>query len=226
MKRVAVLASGSGTNLQAILDYLVARGDSAAARVVLVASDWADARALDRARHAGISTAILDRETRSAGLLPLLQLHEVELVALAGYMRLVPHDVTTAYRGRILNVHPALLPAFGGPGMYGSHVHDAVLARGAGISGATVHFVDEEFDAGPIIAQWPVRVLPDDTAATLAGRVLEVEHALYPRVVEAVASGAIRLDDDGKVVGSILDATRAHFAPAITLSPTFTEEHR
>lgn len=89
-----------------------------------------------------------------------------------------------------------------------------------------MHFVDEEFDAGPIVAQWPVRVLPDDTAATLAARVLEVEHALYPRVLDAVASGTIRLDDSGKVVGSIVDATHAHFAPVIALPATFPEEHQ
>ncbi|HEX9564358.1 MAG TPA: phosphoribosylglycinamide formyltransferase [Gemmatimonadaceae bacterium] len=217
MKRVAVLASGSGTNLQAILDHLASRGKAAAARVVLVASDWADARALTRASEAGVPTAVLDREGRTAGLLPLLARHEVDLIVLAGYLRLVPRNVTTAWRGRILNVHPALLPAFGGHGMYGMRVHESVLARGARVSGVTVHFVDERFDEGPIIAQWPVRVFPDDTPAQLAARVLEAEHALLPHVVEAVAAGAISLTDQGRVAFATSGSLMPHFAPAADL---------
>jgi formyltetrahydrofolate-dependent phosphoribosylglycinamide formyltransferase len=199
MMRVAVLASGSGTNLQAILDHQAALGDAAAARVVLVASDKAGAGALARAGAAGVAHVTLDRDGRTTGLRPLLDAHEIDLIVLAGYMRLVPADVTSHWRGRILNVHPALLPAFGGHGMYGIRVHEAVIASGVRVSGVTVHFVDDRYDEGPIIAQWPVPVLPDDDAETLAARVLEAEHVLLPRVVEAVASGLIRLGDDGRV---------------------------
>jgi folate-dependent phosphoribosylglycinamide formyltransferase PurN len=110
-------------------------------------------------------------------------------------------DVVRAFRGRMLNVHPALLPQFGGPGMYGAKVHAAVLAARAAVSGPTVHFVDEEYDRGAIIAQWPVPVVSGDTAETLAARVLAAEHELYPRCVSAVASGELHLDAKGRVRG-------------------------
>lgn len=129
----------------------------------------------------------------------LLTRDAVDLVVLAGYLRLVPAEVVRRFHGRMLNVHPALLPAFGGPGMHGAHVHEAVLAAGARLSGPTVHFVDEQFDRGPIVAQWPVPVRRDDTRETLAARVLRAEHLLLPRVVEAVARGAITLGVDGCV---------------------------
>ncbi|HEY5547619.1 MAG TPA: phosphoribosylglycinamide formyltransferase [Gemmatimonadaceae bacterium] len=218
MTRVAVLASGSGTNLQAILDRQSALGATAAARVVLVASDQADAGALARARDAGITALALDRTARASGLAAILATHRVEMVVLAGYLRLVPADVVSHFRGRILNVHPALLPAFGGPGMFGHHVHEAVIRRGLRLTGPTVHFVDERYDEGPIIAQWPVAVLPTDTPDELAKRVLEVEHVLYPRVVEAVAAGRIRLADDNRVVFET-NADATHFGPAVGVSP-------
>jgi formyltetrahydrofolate-dependent phosphoribosylglycinamide formyltransferase len=199
MKRVAVLASGGGSNLQAILDYLASRGRDAHAQVALVASDRASAGALQRARDAGITALALDREARTTGLAAILAAHGIELLVLAGYLRLVPPDVVTRFRGRLLNVHPALLPAFGGPGMWGHHVHEAVIASGARISGPTVHFVDERFDEGPVIAQKTVPVLPDDTPESLASRVLDAEHALYPPIIDAVAAGAITLGADRRV---------------------------
>jgi formyltetrahydrofolate-dependent phosphoribosylglycinamide formyltransferase len=168
--------------------------------VVLVASDHADAGALARARDAGITAQALDRTARTSGLAAILASHRVEMVVLAGYLRLVPADVVSHFRGQILNVHPALLPAFSGPGMFGHHVHEAVIRRGLRLTGPTVHFVDERYDEGPIIAQWPVAVLPTDTPDELARRVLEVEHVLYPRVVEAVAAGRIRLGDNNRVL--------------------------
>ena len=198
--RVAVLASGGGTNLQALLDYLDALGEDRAADVVLVASDRPGAGALGRASARGIPTALVERAAASGRELgDLLAEYDAELVALAGYLRLVPSDVVARYHGRIVNVHPALLPAFGGVGMYGPRVHQAVLDAGSTVTGVTVHFVDDAYDRGPIIAQWPVPVLRGDTAASLASRVLRVEHALYPRSVNAVAAGRISLGSDGKI---------------------------
>ncbi|HUF52079.1 MAG TPA: phosphoribosylglycinamide formyltransferase [Longimicrobiales bacterium] len=187
--RVAVFASGSGTNLQALLDRCAVDDG---AHIALVISDVADAGALARARHAGARTAHVPVRDRTAAavahdMITLLAEERIELIALAGYLRLVPAPVIDRFRGRIINVHPALLPAFGGPGMYGRHVHDAVIAAGCTVTGATVHWVDERYDGGAIIAQWPVPVLPDDDAARLAARVLSVEHRLYPAALAAVA---------------------------------------
>lgn len=199
--RLAVFASGGGSNLQAICDYLDDLGASAPAEVVLVVSDREDAKALERARTRGVEAAWIPTERR-AELAPLLASREVSLIALAGYLRLVPSDVCAAFRGRILNVHPALLPSFGGRGMYGTRVHEAVIASGARVSGPTVHFVDERFDEGAIIAQWPVPVRTDDTAVTLGARVLAVEHRMYPWAVSVVAAGQVSLGPEGRVVGA------------------------
>jgi formyltetrahydrofolate-dependent phosphoribosylglycinamide formyltransferase len=194
-RRIAVFASGSGSNLQAIIDRGIAVG--------LVVSDRADAGALVRATRAGIEALALTDHADGAALHAVLRDRRIDLVALAGYLRHVPDAVTRAYRGQMLNVHPSLLPAFGGPGMYGQRVHVAALAAGVRVSGATVHFVDEAYDRGPIIAQWPVPVLPDDNPDTLAARVLRVEHTLYPLAVAAVAAGDVRLDVSGRVTGAI-----------------------
>ena len=180
--RVAVLVSGGGTNLQTLLDQL---RNSPVARVVRVISNRPDAAALQRARRADIPTTVL-RDASDAQEL-LAALGDAHLVVLAGYLKLVPGAVVSRFRGRMINIHPALLPDFGGPGMYGHRVHKAVLASGAKESGATVHFVDEAFDRGAIIAQERVPVLKGDTPETLAARVLEAEHALLPRVVLELA---------------------------------------
>src|SRR5512145_2959973 len=149
--RIAVFASGRGSNLQALHAYLQRAGG---AEVVLVASDRSTSGALTWARDHGIDTAILSHAGNDASeILDLLAGSRVDLVVLAGYLRLVPATVVRAFRGRILNVHPALLPGFGGPGMYGERVHRAVLTSGACVSGVTVHYVDEAYDRGPIIAQ-------------------------------------------------------------------------
>ncbi len=176
--RVAVLASGGGTNLQALLDTL---GPDAPARVVRVVSNRADAGALERARRAGVPITVLRDPADAAELQHALA--DVDLVVLAGYVKLVPPAAVARFRERLINIHPALLPAFGGPGMYGRRVHEAVLASGATESGVTVHYVDEHYDRGPIIAQRRVPVRPDDTPDTLAARVLAAEHALLPEVV-------------------------------------------
>jgi formyltetrahydrofolate-dependent phosphoribosylglycinamide formyltransferase len=198
--RVAVLASGGGTNLQAILDHFASLHGRAPGQVTLVVSDRKDAGALERARRAGIGAVHLPAN-RSSELGALLREHQIGVVALAGYLRMIPPDVTRAFHGRIVNVHPALLPAFGGPGMYGRKVHEAVLAAGAKESGATVHFVDDQYDQGAIIAQAKVPVLAGDTPAALAARVLDQEHALYPRVVAALCAGTVTLHQNGTVSG-------------------------
>ncbi|MDF1502792.1 phosphoribosylglycinamide formyltransferase [Roseisolibacter sp. H3M3-2] len=200
--RVAVLASGGGSNLQALLDHLDALGEARAADVVLVLADRPQAGALARAAARGIATAALADPADGPALAAPLGARGADLVVLAGYLKLVPAAVTARHRGRMLNVHPALLPAFGGHGMYGARVHRAVLAAGARVSGPTVHFVDEAYDRGAIVAQWPVPVSADDTPETLAARVLRAEHALLPRVVQAVAAGAVALEADGRVLGA------------------------
>ena len=199
--RVAVLASGGGSNLQAIVDYLDTLAPRAGASVELVASDRVAAGALERARARGIAMVHLDAARRGDAMADLLESYDVDVIALAGYLRFVPAAVTQRWRGRILNVHPSLLPAFGGAGMYGLRVHQAVVDAGVRVTGATVHFVDEEYDRGPIIAQWPVPVLSHDTAETLARRVLVAEHALFPRAVHGVAEERITLGPDGRVAG-------------------------
>jgi phosphoribosylglycinamide formyltransferase, formyltetrahydrofolate-dependent len=182
--RVAVCISGRGSNMVALLEALT--GD-APARVVLVISDRPDAGGLARAAEDRIPAAVLRDPSDAAEWLGLLTAHAVDLVVLAGFLKLVPAEVVSRYRGRIVNIHPALLPAFGGPGMYGARVHRAVLDSGAGESGATVHLVDEVYDRGTILAQERVPVLPGDTAERLAERVLEAEHRLLPAVVLAAA---------------------------------------
>ncbi len=188
--RLAVLASGGGSNLQAILDHLDAHPD-AGVRCVLVLSDRENAGALDRARARGIEALWLPAR-ENARMLAELRARRVTHVALAGYLRLVPAEVVHAFDQRMLNVHPALLPKFGGPGMHGRHVHEAVLAAGETVSGATVHLVSERFDEGLILAQRAVGVMPDDTPESLAARVLEAEHQLYPRTLLDLICGRIR----------------------------------
>ena len=189
--RLAVFASGGGSNLQALLDHGADRPD-APARVALVVSDRPGAGALERAERAGVPTRVVPVRGRpdaevSAETIQALEDAGVELVALAGYLRLVPAPVVRRWAGRMVNIHPALLPAFGGPGMYGARVHQAVLEAGCTVTGASVHLVDEVYDRGRILAQWPVPVLPGDTAERLAARVLRVEHRLYPLAVDALA---------------------------------------
>ncbi|HSU93863.1 MAG TPA: phosphoribosylglycinamide formyltransferase [Gemmatimonadaceae bacterium] len=197
--RLAVLASGRGSNLRALHGFLKRRERSNIARLSLVLSDHADSGALAYAREHDIAACAVDGGTLGGDrLLAELRSHRIDLVVLAGYMRLVPEVVVHAYRGRMVNVHPALLPAFGGRGMYGSRVHAAVIAAGARVSGATVHFVDERYDHGAIIAQWPIPVLSADTPQALAARVLRVEHALYPPAILAVAQSRISLDQNGR----------------------------
>ena len=209
--RIAVLASGGGSNLQSIIDHFRTSPANEVGKVVFVGSNRADCGALVRASSAGITAHVIADFADGTALLGALRHSNADLLILAGYLKLVPREVVHAFAGRMLNVHPALLPAFGGHGMYGQRVHTAVLAAGAKITGVTVHFVNEEFDRGPIAAQWPVPVLPDDTAQTLAARVQRTEHAFFPAVIEAVASGDITVGLDNIVVGSV--PAHSPFAP-------------
>lgn len=201
--RVAVLASGSGTNLQALLDRFHGRPD-ASARVVRVIASRPGIGALERARRADVPHDVLAADGAEDGLPEADRLRDClasaapGLVVLAGYLRKIPAGIVARYRGRMINIHPALLPSFGGKGMYGARVHAAVLEAGARVTGVTVHFVDEEYDRGPIIAQWPVPVREGDDAGRLARRTLDIEHRVLPEVVSAFARGHFRLEADGR----------------------------
>jgi phosphoribosylglycinamide formyltransferase 1 len=194
--RIAVAISGRGSNLEALLQAL---GPSAPAEIVLVVSDRPRAAGLSLVRDTRIATEVLADPADGAAWLAVLRKREVDLVVLAGYLKLVPAPVIAAYRGRIINIHPALLPAFGGKGMYGRRVHQAVLASGARETGATVHLVDEAYDRGAVLAQARVPILPGDTPDRLSARVLEVEHRLLPAVVLAAAHAGqpVPLDESG-----------------------------
>jgi phosphoribosylglycinamide formyltransferase 1 len=185
--RIAVLASGRGSNLQAIIEHFDNLARERVAKVVLVASNRADSPALVRAATASIDIASFDPTDDGSQLLGLLAKYRIDLVVLAGYLKRIQPSVIEKYAGRILNIHPSLLPAFGGAGMYGARVHEAVIAAKQRESGVTVHLVIDEYDRGPIVAQWRVHVEESDTAETLAARVLSVEHIVYPRAVEMVA---------------------------------------
>lgn len=186
--RIAVLASGGGTNLQALIDRFQSDAH-APARVELVIASRPAIGALERAERAGIASVVLPGGGAEGEMKSALTAHEIDLIVLAGYLQRVPDDVVDDFRGRILNIHPALLPGFGGKGMYGIRVHRAVIEAGVRVTGATVHLVDERYDEGRILAQWPVPVLPGDTPEILAARVLRVEHLLLPAAVEAFAWG-------------------------------------
>lgn len=196
---IGVLASGGGSNLQAIIDACEAGGIPG--RVVVVISNNSGAKALERARHHGVEAVHLsnyqypDDGELDKAIVEILKDRDVDLVCLAGYMKRRGPYFVRAFPNRILNIHPALLPRYGGKGMYGIKVHEAVLAAGDMVSGVTIHLVDELYDHGPIVAQSEVPVLPDDTPETLAARVLEVEHKIYPEVLADIARGEIDLND-------------------------------
>lgn len=185
--RIAVFVSGGGTNLQALLDYQDA-GKIKSGEIVLVMSNKKDAYALERAKAHGIEAVYMRRKDFSTQLEPLMRKHDIDMIVLAGFLCILPGEFTSLYEGRMINIHPALIPAFCGEGMYGIHVHEAVLARGAKITGATVHYVNEICDGGEIIAQKAVRVYKNDTPESLQMRVMrQAEWKILPAAVEKVA---------------------------------------
>ncbi len=196
--RVAAFASGRGSNLNAILTEI--ENHRLNAEVVGVISNNADAGALELARERDIpaehlvKSAFISRDAFVQAILDRLTAWKTDLVVLAGYMKKMPPEVVSAYRNRMLNIHPALLPSFGGKGLYGHHVHEAVLEYGCKVSGATVHLVDAEYDTGPPVVQKCVPVLEDDTPESLAARVLMVEHEIFPLAVSYFAAGRVEIN--------------------------------
>lgn len=199
MTKIAVFASGGGSNLQSLLDAQAAglfKG-----RVVLVFSNVPGAKALERAEAVGVEAVALaskgfqgNREDYDRQVLGICQAKGVDLICLAGYMRILTPALIQPYLYKMLNIHPALLPKFGGEGMYGHHVHEAVIKAKETESGATVHFVTEGVDAGPILLQGSVKVYPNDTPETLAEKVLKVEHLLYPEAVRLFCEGKVKVE--------------------------------
>lgn len=194
--RLAVLVSAGGTTLQNLLDRIA--DGRLPARVVLVLSSNAGVFALERARRAGVPTAVVNRQEAGSGgefsrrVFEQCRQAAADLVCLAGFLQLL--NIPDDFQGRVMNIHPALIPAFCGQGYYGHHVHEAVLAQGVKISGCTVHFADNEYDHGPIILQRTVPVLDDDTTDSLAARVFEQECAAYPEAIRLFAQGRLRLE--------------------------------
>ncbi len=192
MLRLAVFASGRGSNLRAIVDA-IHLGTLKGIEPVLVISNNSSAEALEIARtngieaiHYSIVSAGGDETTYEQGMLELLRSRHIDLIALAGYMKKIPQAIIEAYRGKIVNVHPALLPDFGGEGMYGVHVHKAVLSAGKQRSGATVHFVEEDYDSGAIVLQAECAIDENETPESLARKVLSLEHDLYPKALQLI----------------------------------------
>ena len=200
MLRLAVLVSGGGTNLQAIMDS-IQNGTITNAEIVTVISNNAGAYALERAKAYGAESLLLSpkdfdtREEFNQKLLETLKERDIDLVVLAGYLVVVPLCVIQEYENRIINIHPSLIPSFCGTGCYGLHVHEKALARGVKVSGATVHFVDEGTDTGPIILQKPVMVQQGDTPEILQKRIMEeAEWVIMPKAIDLIANGKVHVD--------------------------------
>jgi len=191
--KIAVFLSGGGTNLQSLID--ASQQGSLSAEIALVVSSKSNAYGLERAGKAGIDTFVFrmkdydSQEAAERDLLEMLDEYGVQYIALAGYLKLLPAGLVQKYRGHIANIHPALLPKYGGKGMYGHYVHEAVIAAGDKESGATVHLVDEIYDNGKILEQERVPVMPDDDQDKLAARVLKIEHKIYPIALENLIRG-------------------------------------
>lgn len=192
--RLAVFASGNGSNADALMAMAITRGTPY--EIVLCVTNRPDAGVIDLSERYDIPLEVLTHDQTSDGqaILDVLARFDVEAIALAGYLKMMPVEVVKAFHHRILNIHPALLPSFGGPGMYGMHVHRAVIDSGVRWSGATVHLVDEAYDTGPIVLQEVVPVEPDDSPEVLAARVLRTEHMIYPMAVRFLAEGRLLVE--------------------------------
>lgn len=196
---IGFLASHNGSNMQAIID--AAKSGTLKATCAVVISNNGGSGALTRARQEGIPSYHLSSKTHpqaeelDEAILNAMLEHKVDIVVLAGYMKKLGPKTLARYGGSVLNIHPALLPKHGGQGMYGIHVHEAVLAAGDTMTGVSIHIVDEEYDTGPVIAQATVPVMDGDTPETLQARVLKTEHRLFPETLQKIASGQIQLSD-------------------------------
>ncbi len=206
MLKIAVLVSGGGTNLQAIIDA-IADGTITDTRIVTVISNNAGAYALERANAAGIAASCISpknyesRALFNEALLEAVQASGADLIVLAGFLVVIPEQMIRAYRNRIINIHPSLIPSFCGTGYYGLKVHEGVLARGVKVTGATVHFVDEGTDTGPILLQKAVEVRQDDTPQSLQRRVMEeAEWKLLPRAIDLIAHDRVRVEGAKTVI--------------------------
>ncbi|MDO4479492.1 MAG: phosphoribosylglycinamide formyltransferase [Floccifex porci] len=187
MLRLAVLISGSGTDLQSIIDHR----NQINGEIALVISNRKNAYGLQRAQDAGIKNLVIKNQDE---LLNTLKEEKIDFIVLAGYLAILGKDLIDTYQNKIINIHPSLIPSFCGPGMYGLHVHEAVLERGVKVSGATVHFVSEEVDGGPIIWQEAVSIADLDTPEDIQKRVLEVEHKILPEVVQWICDGKVVIE--------------------------------
>lgn len=194
MSNIAIFASGSGTNAENLINYFSTKKDS---KVVIVLSNKSDAFVLERARKLSVKTEIFDRKDfyDSGRVIDILGAYQVDFIVLAGFLWLVPPELINLYSGRIVNIHPALLPEYGGKGMYGSRVHEAVIDNGEDESGITIHFVNEIYDAGDIIFQAKCPVNRDDTPDSLAKKIHQLEYKFFPRVVEGVIADGQRTVD-------------------------------
>ncbi len=200
MKKIAVLVSGGGTNLQALIDAQL-RGEIVNGTITAVISSAPEVYALERAKQAGIPGYVLARkdypssQAMTAALVELLKKLSIDVVVMAGFMTIVTKELFEVYNNAVINIHPALIPSFAGPGCYGLHVHEMALAYGVKLSGATVHFVNEECDGGPIILQKAVDVLPDDTPEVLQRRIMEqCEWKLLPQAVSLFCQDRLRVE--------------------------------
>jgi len=213
-KRVAILISGRGSNMSALIE--AAKAKNYPAEIALVLSNRPDAAGLEFAHAAGIQTRVIDhrdfgkdRVAFDAAVQAVLLQHRIDIVCLAGFMRLLTSSFVSAWQGRMLNIHPALLPAF-----KGLHTHQRALEAGAKIHGATVHFVAPEMDSGPIIAQGAVAVRADDSEESLAARVLGIEHRIYPLALKLVAEGRIRVENGRCLIDGVPVPDAAHLVPS------------
>lgn len=182
MRKLAILASGSGTNAEKIIEYFAS---SEEAKVEIVLSNNAEAQVLERAHRLGVDSFVFDRQMfRSGEVLEELERRSIDFIILAGFLWLVPLEITRRYANRIVNIHPSLLPKYGGKGMYGDNVHRAVVEAGESVTGITIHKLNEEYDGGDIIAQFEVALSPDDGVEQVADKVHALEYEHYPRVIE------------------------------------------